>query len=83
MVPNLESKNLVVRKKIWIVSIIYLFFVVTVASAYYTFSVSNHLFGTSRVVNYAGLVIGATQRLVKLEITNNDLYRRYITRASN
>lgn len=36
----------------------------------------NHLQGTARVINYAGLVRGATQREVKLEITghpNNDL----------
>ena len=31
----------------------------------------NHLQGTARVINYAGLVRGATQRLVKLEITGN------------
>ncbi len=31
----------------------------------------NRLQGTARVVNYAGLVRGATQRLVKLEITAN------------
>ena len=30
-----------------------------------------HLQGTARVINYAGLVRGATQRLVKLEITGN------------
>ena len=29
----------------------------------------NNLQGTARVVNYAGLVRGATQRAVKLEIT--------------
>lgn len=31
----------------------------------------NRLQGTARVVNYAGLVRGATQRLIKLEITQN------------
>ena len=31
----------------------------------------NNLQGTARVVNYAGLVRGATQRAVKLEITKN------------
>lgn len=38
----------------------------------------DHLQGTARVVNYAGLVRGATQRLVKLEVTgnpNDDLIR--------
>ena len=36
----------------------------------------NHLQGTARVLNYAGLVRGSTQREVKLEIAgqpNNDL----------
>ena len=31
----------------------------------------NRLQGTARVINYAGLVRGATQREVKLEITGN------------
>lgn len=31
----------------------------------------SRLQGTSRVINYAGLVRGATQREVKLEITGN------------
>lgn len=31
----------------------------------------NQLQGTARVINYAGIVRGATQRLVKLEISNN------------
>ena len=31
----------------------------------------NNLQGTARVINYAGLVRGATQREVKLEIANN------------
>lgn len=31
----------------------------------------DHLQGTARVINYAGLVRGATQRLVKLEVTGN------------
>ena len=31
----------------------------------------NQIQGTARVINYAGLVRGATQRLVKLEITNS------------
>ena len=38
----------------------------------------SHLQGTARVVNYAGLVRGATQRTVKLEITGeqrDDLIR--------
>lgn len=30
--------------------------------------------GTARVINYAGIVRGATQRLIKLEITNNPNY---------
>ena len=30
----------------------------------------NQIQGTARVINYAGLVRGATQRLVKLEITD-------------
>lgn len=37
---------------------------------------ANKLQGTSRVINYAGIVRGATQRLVKLEIMgqeNNEL----------
>lgn len=39
----------------------------------------NQLQGTARVINYAGLVRGATQRIVKLEMadqTNNDLIDR-------
>lgn len=32
----------------------------------------NSIQGTARVVNYAGLVRGATQRMIKLEITGND-----------
>ena len=39
----------------------------------------NQLQGTARAINYAGLVRGATQRVVKLEMadqTNNDLIDR-------
>lgn len=40
----------------------------------------DHLQGTARVINYAGLVRGATQRLVKLEITGsqNDELVQYL-----
>lgn len=31
----------------------------------------NQLQGTARVINYAGLVRGATQRVIKLEISKN------------
>ena len=42
----------------------------------------DHLQGTARVINYAGLVRGATQRLVKLEITGsrNDELVQYLDR---
>ena len=37
-----------------------------------------NLHGTAHVVNYAGLVRGATQREVKLEITGKVAYGRHI-----
>ena len=47
----------------------------------YTSIIANNIQGSARVINYAGLVRGATQRLVKLEITGtpNDELSEYIT----
>ena len=45
--------------------------VVAISASIYTNLIQNDITGTARVINYSGLVRGATQRLVKLEITNN------------
>ena len=59
-----------IRKYIWLLSIA-AFFTTTIISAYVIMSISTEMIGSARVINYAGLVRGATQRLVKLEISDN------------
>lgn len=45
---------------------------IDISSSYYFMMIQiSRLQGTARVINYAGLVRGATQREVKLEITGN------------
>ena len=47
------------------------YFIVAIICGDAIFSISNDMVGSSRVINYAGIVRGGTQRLVKLEISNN------------
>ena len=61
-----QKKN---KKRLpYLQSILILFLIVMVVTMMVQIS---HLQGTARVINYAGLVRGATQRTVKLEITGN------------
>ena len=58
------------KQKKWLVVFIS-FFIISICSSYTIVTISNEMIGISRVINYAGIVRGATQRLVKLEISNN------------
>ena len=46
--------------------------VILFALVFYMMLLVESIQGTARVVNYAGLVRGATQRMVKLEISGNN-----------
>lgn len=46
--------------------------VILFALVFYMMFLVESIQGTARVVNYAGLVRGATQRMVKLEISGNN-----------
>ena len=46
--------------------------VILFALVFYMMFLVDSIQGTARVVNYAGLVRGATQRMVKLEISGNN-----------
>ena len=61
---------MVFKKYVWI-ALIVAFFTATMTSVGIILTISNDMIGSSRVINYAGIVRGATQRLVKLEIANN------------
>ena len=72
------------KKHIWL-SLIGAFFTITMISVLSIISISNDMFGLARVINYAGIVRGATQRLVKLEIADhpNDELISYIDTILN
>ena len=60
-------------------------FIILIFSTSVIITTSNDMLGISRVINYAGIVRGATQRLVKLEISNNpnDELKDYISDIIN
>lgn len=58
-------KKLAEKKEYVLIGIVVLMFVFV---SYLSFTSIHHLRGTARVVNYAGIVRGATQRLVKKEL---------------
>lgn len=62
------KKNNALFTLIMIVATLFIMDVVVLVS---TIKTDHEIIKTSRVINYAGIVRGATQRLVKLEITNN------------
>ena len=59
-----------IRKHILLVLLIGLL-LTTIISACSVIFISDKMFGSARVINYTGIVRGATQRLVKLELTGN------------